>query len=1465
MKRVYSLLSAVLAFVACQNVGLETDSSEVVEGNSGQEFKEVIITASIADGQQVSRTTYNEDEAKNYWTPGDKIKVFSAGYTSEFTSINTAPAPVVNFKGVVTFISGSSNDDDDSKYYVWGLYPYSDEAVYEEPDGISRTARITTTYPDAQVGVAGTFGDGLSVMIGRSESLSIPFRGAYSGAFFQVSRDDIVSMTLRGLNGETLAGTATIGLNSALTPVVHSVADPKESVTVTAPNGTFEPGVNYYLVTLPDVALPDGYSVTLERSDGSYGTYEVRANRPLNRIKFRNLSEPVDVRIENEDNIANGTSTGWMRPDGNIVFADPKVKSICVENWDTDGDGELSYTEAAAVKTIPYGVFSGEDITSFDEFQYFTEVTKLEYDSDYDEGYEYYGAFSFSSLKSIKLPSSLKTISFGAFSGCGQLEEITIPATVTSIGMSAFHACTGLTVHMESATPCSMFRDAYGTWDEPYAFGNQFMGGTVKVIYVPDEAAAAAYKSAQYWSTYSTIIHPEGWVDPSQNIVFADPITELICVSLWDTNGDEALSYAEAAAVTDLTSNFQGSEIVSFDELQYFTGLMSLPNGVFKDCSKLQSISLPASLTEIAFQSGVTQNGNPVSAAFSGCSKLSKITIPSAEMWFNVLSAHKPFSIRGELYVGNDLVTQLEVPAGTTSLADYLFYNLCKLEKVTVPEKLKTIGRYAFYNCSNLTDINIPETVTSIGDYGFFGCSSLVSLNTSGVTTLGVFAFRGCSSLANIDIDKINVIPEGAFVYCSSLDGIRLSESATTIDVYAFSGCSGLTSIEIPGTLRYINESAFQNCTSLSYVGLPEEGLLGLGNAVFSGCSSLKSISLPKTLSDVNPALSCRSYNPVMVIGWGAFYKSGLETIECYDSLLERTYVEAYDGKTKVKNYFSKLGIMFMHLQSWYDHPTIVEDNRSQIKEVIVKKTNITYSIPGGAFKDFNSVETISLPAGMTSIGANAFQNCVSLSSITIPKTVSSIGGWAFVNCESLTNIVIPSSVTALPLGVFSGCKSLSSINIPEGVTSIGSSAFRGCTGLTSINVPEGVTIIEDSTFSGCTGLTSINIPDGVTSIGGYAFDGCAGLTSIVIPNNVTSISSYTFRNCTSLSSMVIPEGVTSIGGYAYYGCSGLTNIVIPDSVESIGEYAFFNCTGLTSITCLSLTPPELNSVNSFNGTYPIFVPSGSLDEYKTANNWSTYASRIQAIVKPFPAGTSFDPDAYITYVSNHQEWGNLSTEQDYMYDTQFSTNVSGTRIEMKFQIPDYSSGEAILSQGSHLGNGLAIDASNVYQVRFVGKHKDGDTWYDQAFDSGVGSGIDGTGVVVLTASCDGNQIVASVNGNETTIPVAVSSWSFNYLFSYYDYEGGDGSKDEYLAGVPDGAKLYYVKIWNGDDLVYFGHASRSVCSFSSEEEYCWYEEVGNKYTFARNLHTLASSEIIPYQPISPVVSVRQAFGGGID
>ena len=307
-------LAVALSLASCQKAEFDLQDPEPSALDGKTELQEVIVTASIADATSDTRTSYNEGEGKNYWSPGDKIRIFSDGQSSVFTSLNTEPETMVKFKGLISFVTGTSNEDEDSKDYVWGLYPNDENAYFYAPNGVTRNAQIMTTLPILQTGVAGTFGDNLTAMIGRSESLSIPFRGAYSGAFFKVNRSDIVSMTLRGLNGEALSGTPTFGLNSSLLPVVLSLSNPKTSVTVVAPNGTFEPGQNYYIITLPDVALPNGYSVTLRRSDGYEGTYEVRANRPLNRIKFRNLSDPVDVRIENPQNIANGTSTGWVMP-----------------------------------------------------------------------------------------------------------------------------------------------------------------------------------------------------------------------------------------------------------------------------------------------------------------------------------------------------------------------------------------------------------------------------------------------------------------------------------------------------------------------------------------------------------------------------------------------------------------------------------------------------------------------------------------------------------------------------------------------------------------------------------------------------------------------------------------------------------------------------------------------------------------------------------------------------------------------------------------------------------------------------------------------------------------------------------------------------------------------------------------------------------------------------------------------
>jgi hypothetical protein len=185
-----------------------------------------------------------------------------------------------------------------------------------------------------------------------------------------------------------------------------------------------------------------------------------------------------------------------------------------------------------------------------------------------------------------------------------------------------------------------------------------------------------------------------------------------------------------------------------------------------------------------------------------------------------------------------------------------------------------------------------------------------------------------------------------------------------------------------------------------------------------------------------------------------------------------------------------------------------------------------------------------------------------------------------------------------------------------QGATKIGRGVFRGCTSLTSVILPNTVTSIELEAFYECTGLTSISIPTSVASIGSNVFYSCSGLTSISIPTSVTSIGGYTFANCTGLTSISIPTGITSIGQSLLYGCTSLTTIILPSTITSIDFYAFKNCTSLTGITIYAITPPSLAMLDVFSNTNncPIYVPAESVEAYKTATNWSMWASRIQAI-----------------------------------------------------------------------------------------------------------------------------------------------------------------------------------------------------------------------------------------------------------
>ncbi|MBR6876276.1 MAG: leucine-rich repeat protein [Bacteroidales bacterium] len=275
------------------------------------------------------------------------------------------------------------------------------------------------------------------------------------------------------------------------------------------------------------------------------------------------------------------------------------------------------------------------------------------------------------------------------------------------------------------------------------------------------------------------------------------------------------------------------------------------------------------------------------------------------------------------------------------------------------------------------------------------------------------------------------------------------------------------------------------------------------------------------------------------------------------------------------------------------------------------------------AFSDCVNLTQVIIPDSVTDIGNDAFYGCVSLSSVVIPGSVSSIGNGAF-SASGLTSITIQNGVKSIGALAFSGtkvssitipgsvetigdaafldCTSLKTTTIQSGVKKLGEEAFFRCSSLTSVSIPETVESIEAKAFSACTNLSTVSIAEGVSVIGNSVFDTCSSLESIKLPGSVRSIGQRAFISCKKLSSIVIPEGVTSIGEQAFNNCIGLKSITIPSSMGTIGAYAFYRCSAIEKAIVDAGTPPAIGT-GTFDGKYPIYVPSNSVSTYKS--KWS--------------------------------------------------------------------------------------------------------------------------------------------------------------------------------------------------------------------------------------------------------------------
>lgn len=592
-------------------------------------------------------------------------------------------------------------------------------------------------------------------------------------------------------------------------------------------------------------------------------------------------------------------------------------------------------------------------------------------------------------ITNVVIPRSITTIKRGVFWGCNNITSVFIPATVTSIDHWAF-ASGPRTFIVNWQTPISIPSDAF-----QYEYGGGIPDGST--LYIP-HGTRTAYEASEYWKDFNTFEMEE-----LSNISFADANVKALCVDNWDTNGDGELSEAEAAAVTSLGEVFkENTDITSFDELQYFTGLTSINSRAFDGCSGLTSVIIPNSVASIDAD------------AFCWCSHLTSVTIPNGVT-----------TIAGDAFAMCPAMTTISIPEGVTSIGDCAFSST-GLTSITIPSSVTDIGIDVFYNCRDLTSITV-DTENNAYD-SRENCNAIIETATNTLVT-------GCKN-SFIPSDVIN-IGYSAFDGCSGLTSIDIPTNVTSIGQEALYGCSGLTSITIPNSVISIGSIAFKRCSGLTSVISEIEDPYAFGSGAFDEISSTCTLTVPAGTRDA-----------YIAAGWTEeVFKGGV--LEASAPVQNITFADANVKALCVYNWDTNEDGELSEAEA-----AAVTD----LAEVFRGNTTITSfdelqyftgleSIGENAFKECSNLTSATLPDGLLTIESGAFQKS-GLTSIQFPTTLTSVGSCAFAECASLADIDFTGCQAAFYEGCFQRCSALEELYVPNTVKFRGYNTFWGCSSL---------------------------------------------------------------------------------------------------------------------------------------------------------------------------------------------------------------------------------------------------------------------------------------------------------------------------------------------------------------------------------------------------------------------------------
>lgn len=535
-------------------------------------------------------------------------------------------------------------------------------------------------------------------------------------------------------------------------------------------------------------------------------------------------------------------------------------------------------------------------------------------------------------------------------------------------------------------------------------------------------------------------------------------------------------------------------------------------------------------------------------------------------------------------------IKQIVIKEGVTSVSEKAFYN-CPAASISLPSTLTEIERYAFAKCVQLTEIVIPTKVTVIPDLAFEQCSSLSTVTLPDtVVEIGSDAFSNCSRLSSINMPaKLSTIKSNAFAVCSSLTEITLPEGVTEIGWYAFSNCSCLSSVTLPKNLRCIADGTFYKCTNLTAITIPAaveridaeafyqceqlaqltlaqgSALQYIGEKAFESCSSITAeISFPASLTEIDDrafyyagrttgGLNIEFSEGLTRIGSMAFTESGIRSATLPSSL--KTIGSSAFSGSALRSVEIKEGLTAIHSETFY--------NCSNLESVILPSSLRTigaYAFAGedGMWFSSHALKEIVIPEGVTTIMNNAFRNCKSLEKVTLPASLQSIGYDAFAFSKVHSIYYAGSIGDWIKIDKYNNTETSWISSLYDLYTDIHSDyADISEIKADDIVIPDDIEIIPPYAFYSCKSLTSIKFPSNLQAINGYAFSYCSGLTSLTFPESLISIMKYAFRGCSRLTSVSLPNNLESVGEAAFFDCSRLTAITIPNSVNYLDNYAF--------------------------------------------------------------------------------------------------------------------------------------------------------------------------------------------------------------------------------------------------------------------------------------------------------------------